>query len=708
MAGIVKSLLMHAYYQAKPYIPWNFRMTMKRIRANRILNQFKNTWPINEATRACPSGWPGWPEGKQFAFVLTHDVEGRKGLDRCLRLMEAERGLGFRSSFNFVPEGEYFTPKALRHTLTENGFEVGVHDLKHDGKLYRSRSQFQRAARQINRFLEDWGAVGFRSGFMHHNLEWIHDLNIKYDASAFDYDPFEPQSDGANTIFPFWVSSPNTPGYVELPYTMVQDSTIFLSLQERTIAIWKKKLDWVASHGGMVLLNTHPDYMNFDGNDFRSAEYPFEMYCELMCYVREMYSGQYWHALPRDIAEYAAGIKPAQPSSRPKRVCMLAYSHYDWDNRIMRYAETLAARGDTVDAIGLYGENGISKPAREEMVRGVNVIRIQHRKYNETSKWSYINRIFRFMATAAWTLWQRHRREPYDLIHVHNLPDFLVFAAWYPRLRGARIILDIHDVLPEMYGSKFGTGKGGLVFRMLLLAEKASMNFADHVIVANHIWYDRLIQRATTSDKCSVFLNHIDERIFYRRERRRCDGKIRLLFPGSLNWHQGVDIAIRSVALLRERLPTLEMYIYGCGDQKPALRELVHELHLEDRVFFPELVPLTEIPQIIADSDIGVVPKRANSFGNEAYSTKIMEFMSQNIPVVVTRTKIDSYYFDESVVEFSEPQNEAALADAIHRIATDKVRRESLSQNGLAYAERNCWRHKKAEYLDLVDRLVCG
>jgi hypothetical protein len=138
---------------------------------------------------------------------VTHDVESTAGLQRCPQLMELTARKGFRSAFNFVPEGEYRLSDDFRQMLVRNGFEVGVHDLRHDGKLYRSRKEFEENAIRINHYLKEWNACGFRSGFMHHNLEWLHDLNIAYDASTFDTDPFEPQPDGVETIFPFWVAA---------------------------------------------------------------------------------------------------------------------------------------------------------------------------------------------------------------------------------------------------------------------------------------------------------------------------------------------------------------------------------------------------------------------------------------------------------------------------------------------------------------------
>src|SRR5260221_9765655 len=162
---------------------------MRRILARKKLRSCKDTWPILEAAGTPPDGWPGWPDGKKFALVLTHDVEGPRGLAKCRRLMQLERELGFRSSFNFVPEGDYAVSKELRQELAKNGFEVGVHDLNHDGKLYRSHAEFTRKAERINQYLKEWGAGGFRSAFMHHNLDWIGQLKVKYDACTFDTDP---------------------------------------------------------------------------------------------------------------------------------------------------------------------------------------------------------------------------------------------------------------------------------------------------------------------------------------------------------------------------------------------------------------------------------------------------------------------------------------------------------------------------------------
>lgn len=311
------------YYILKPYLPRDVRITMRRIVARRVRAKSSAIWPINESTSTPPVGWPGWPDGKKFAVVLTHDVEGPEGVALSRDLAELEMSLGFRSSFNFIPEGTYRVSPELRTWLTSHGFEVGVHDLNHDGHLYSSRDGFSRKAQRINHYIKEWGASGFRAGFMLRNLQWVHQLDINYDASTFDTDPFEPQPDGEGTIFPFWIKTPVlsaannhapagaahiTPtkrgGYCELPYTLPQDSTLFLLLQETTNDIWRRKLDWVASHGGMVLVNVHPDYLPIQGNSRKSAKTVRDHYADLLRYLSETYGQTYWHALPREMATF--------------------------------------------------------------------------------------------------------------------------------------------------------------------------------------------------------------------------------------------------------------------------------------------------------------------------------------------------------------------------------------------------------------------
>jgi peptidoglycan/xylan/chitin deacetylase (PgdA/CDA1 family) len=277
---------------------------MRRGYVERVRKSHSEIWPIDKTCAKPPSGWMGWPDGKRFAFVITHDIEAAKGQKNCYSLAETEKKYGFRSSFNFTP-GNYRVDPGLRQFLVREGFEVGLHGLSHKGNLFKSRNHFMKQVGAINGYLKEWQAVGFRTPSMYHNLEWIHELEIEYDLSTFDTDPFEPQPDGIGTVFPLWCKNgADNKGYVELPYTLPQDYLLFVLMRERTTDIWKEKLAWLVEHGGMVLFITHPDYMNSTKNRCEIDEYPIEYYEEFLKFVKEKYEGEYWHSLPREVARF--------------------------------------------------------------------------------------------------------------------------------------------------------------------------------------------------------------------------------------------------------------------------------------------------------------------------------------------------------------------------------------------------------------------
>ena len=299
-----KKLFHKNYYHIKPFIPRALQIHLRRRFILRKRLNCINIWPINKKAGKIPQGWPGWPDGKRFALAITHDVDTSKGFERCIQLAAIDEFYGFKSSFNFVAE-EYYVSNAIREHLVDQGFEVGLHGLIHKKNPFLNWKTFMNQAARINEYLIEWNCVGFRCPSMYHNLDWIHQLNIEYDSSTFDTDPFEPQPDGMETIFPFWVSDGSSRGgYVELPYTLPQDYTLFVLMKERDISIWIKKLDWIAEVGGMALVNIHPDYINFSSKKASIAEYRVGLYRDFFEYVKKKYEFDYWNALPREIASF--------------------------------------------------------------------------------------------------------------------------------------------------------------------------------------------------------------------------------------------------------------------------------------------------------------------------------------------------------------------------------------------------------------------
>jgi len=404
--------------------------------------------------------------------------------------------------------------------------------------------------------------------------------------------------------------------------------------------------------------------------------------------------------------EPAAPTVKFPPRHRRKlRICMVAYAFYESDTRILQYATALAQRGDSVDVIAL--RRNKSLPAFE-VLHGVNVFRIQYRTVNEKGFFAYANRIARFFLRSTWRLYRNQYSHPYDVVHVHNVPDFLVFTALSAKWKKKTVILDIHDLLPEFFSSKFGIRRGSFIFKLLTSIEKYSASFATHVIVANDIWRDRLVTRSSHAAKCSVVRNHPDLCIFRTESvQKTSPDKFLLTYPGSLNWHQGLDIAIRAFASVADQMPDAEFHIYGEGPAKPSLIELVGLLSMQNRIIFHDFLPSRAIAKVMAATDLAVEPKRTNSaFSNEALSTKILEFMSLGVPVIACRTRIHAYYYDDSIIQYYDDDNEKELAKQMLSLKNNPALRARLVANAEIYVRNNTWGARKHEYLELIDSLA--
>jgi peptidoglycan/xylan/chitin deacetylase (PgdA/CDA1 family) len=294
----------HVYYMLKPVLPRPFTCLLRRVHRHRAGSTFPLGWPVE--ARYVRFQWEVmrqlliatdkhslsfvhfWPQGQQFAFVLTHDIETAKGQANVRAVADLDESFGFRSSFNFVPE-RYSLDDGLIEELRQRGFEVGVHGLNHDGKLFGSRREFMRRVKRINRHLKAFGAAGFRSPCTLRHPEWMQALDIEYDLSFFDTDPYEPIPGGVMSIWPFTIGR-----FVELPFTLAQDCTLTVILRETTARLWLRKVGFIQEYHGMVLVNTHPDYL--------LDAVTWNVYAEFLQAMKQREG--YWHALPRDVARW--------------------------------------------------------------------------------------------------------------------------------------------------------------------------------------------------------------------------------------------------------------------------------------------------------------------------------------------------------------------------------------------------------------------
>ena len=291
-----------AYYLYKSFIPRSITRLVRQL-YHRGVNSHEN-WPIDH--RYVNYLWEVlrqvlvisntqeitirylWPDYRCFALVLTHDIETADGQEFVEVVADLEESLGFRSLFNFVPE-RYKLNYQLMDNLRQRGFEIGVHGLKHNGRLFDSKSSFMQNTERINGYLKEWKATGFRAELMLRQPEWMQALDVEYDLSFFDTDPFEPIPGGTMSIWPFSIGH-----FIELPYTLVQDHTLTSILHETTPRIWLEKVEFIERYHGMALINTHPDYLK--------SKITWAVYCEFLNEMKER--GCFWHALPREVARW--------------------------------------------------------------------------------------------------------------------------------------------------------------------------------------------------------------------------------------------------------------------------------------------------------------------------------------------------------------------------------------------------------------------
>jgi len=282
------------YFFARPVLPKKIRQYIQKIVSKNI--KFSENFILSEFVDYIKNNIENidiiineiYPDNNNSAIVLTHDVETEKGMSFISEVIKLESKYGFKSSWNIVPN-KYKINEDIIRFITDSGHEIGIHGCKHDGKLYYSKNIFDKRVPYINEALKKYNAVGFRSPMAHRNLEWLQKLDILYDASCFDYDPFQPFPGGTGSIWPFKAGK-----LIELPYTIPQDHVLFYTLRKKDISIWKNKADWVAKNHGVILTLTHPDYLMEKDH--------LKLYEEFLAYLSEMKNA--WHCLPKELAEY--------------------------------------------------------------------------------------------------------------------------------------------------------------------------------------------------------------------------------------------------------------------------------------------------------------------------------------------------------------------------------------------------------------------
>jgi len=299
------ALVRRVYYGVRPFLPVPIRRHLQRAYLSGWRDIAFPRWPVDRTVDEClerllamsmkaegvervPFIW-FWPDGATSCAVMTHDVEHLSGRNFCSRLMDLDDAARIKASFQIVPEGRYPVPDAFLDEIRSRGFEINVHDLNHNGRLFASRADFLGAVGRINAYGQRYGAVGFRSGALYRNQEWFDALEFSYDMSVPSVAHLDPQRGGCCTVMPFFIGRT-----LEIPVTTVQDYSLFHILNDYSIDVWKRQLDTITRQHGLASFIVHPDYVIA-----KRARASYQALLDHLASLRD--DRRMWIALPREV-----------------------------------------------------------------------------------------------------------------------------------------------------------------------------------------------------------------------------------------------------------------------------------------------------------------------------------------------------------------------------------------------------------------------
>jgi glycosyltransferase involved in cell wall biosynthesis len=390
-----------------------------------------------------------------------------------------------------------------------------------------------------------------------------------------------------------------------------------------------------------------------------------------------------------------------------KRHCMVVHAYYPvGETRVQREALALLAAGYEVDVLCLRdrGERAV------DTEEGVNIYRLPMKRYKGLGLPGQLIEYLAFFMLAFFKLLSLYPKRSYGAVQVHNLPDFLIFCAIYPKLCGAKLILDLHDLMPEFFAAKTEGDMNSLAVRVVTWQEQLSCRFADHVITVTDVWKETLIQRGVPEHKVSVVMNVADGRIFHRLPETRLASAngdhFNLIYHGTFTHRYGVDLIVQAVDKVRQEVPNIQAILIGDGEYREDLLRLTQELGVESHVDLSrQLIPAIELPPLIRQAHVGIVPNRSNIFTDGLLPTKLMEYVALGTPVIAAQTPTINAYFDETMVQFFKPGDVDDLAKCIIALSQDRQCLNQFANNANRFNEKYRWDRVAADYVATVDGL---
>jgi glycosyltransferase involved in cell wall biosynthesis len=315
-----------------------------------------------------------------------------------------------------------------------------------------------------------------------------------------------------------------------------------------------------------------------------------------------------------------------------------------------------------------------------------------------------------FFVLASLKLARLMRKRNYAMVDINTLPDFLVFAGWYARWKGARLVLDMHEITPEFFMSKYGVREDHWLVRLSGFLERISMRYADHVLTINTPVQRLLEGRGLDSSKATILMNAADEAMFagssFVAPSEPLAKKFVMMYHGTLTNIYGLDIAIEAFGKAEKEMPGAEIWILGNGPEKSGLQDLARKLGVEEKVRFIGSVLPQEIPQWLSRCDAGVLPTRRDVFLDFSFSNKLSEYIISGKPVISSRLKTIQYYFGDDALAFFEPGDAADLARQMVRLYHDQEFRLRMAERAKKEYAPISWAVMKKRYLATIRDLI--
>lgn len=384
-----------------------------------------------------------------------------------------------------------------------------------------------------------------------------------------------------------------------------------------------------------------------------------------------------------------------------KNIAMVAYTYYKSDPRVRKEAESLTENGFNIDFLSLKkeGENSFG------VINGVNIYRLNCKHYKGKSNVKYFISYIIFFLKVFFKLSFLYFRKRYQLIHINNMPDFLVFCALIPKIFGAKIILDIHDVMSNVFFNRGEIKRNFIIEKILISQEYISSKFSDRVITVDNYCKEIISMHGTRKNNILVVSNFPDENIFKSLKRNHLkDDTFNLFFHGTISKIYGLDVVIKGIGKVYKKIPGLKFTIIGEGNYEDEISELIRNLKLERVIKFKnKKIPQEKIPEEIRNADLGIV---SYSCLNTIFSNKFLEYTAMGIPTIIAYNEQVYNYFKSYNLEFYERNNPNSFASKLLHLYKNKKRYDKLRETALELGRKFRWSKEKVKYVNLVNSLV--